>query len=41
MMKFLSTCYASHCVDATGTSVAPDLVERMKHLDRCAFASRA
>jgi hypothetical protein len=34
---FHSTCYACHGVDATGTSVAPDLVERVEHLDARAF----
>jgi hypothetical protein len=34
---FHSTCYVCHGVDATGTSVAPDLVERIKYLDARAF----
>jgi hypothetical protein len=37
---FHSTCYACHGVDATGTSVAPDLVERVKDLDARAFTTK-
>ncbi|MDH3282209.1 MAG: hypothetical protein OEQ18_13920 [Gammaproteobacteria bacterium] len=36
---FHSTCYICHGVDATGTSVAPDLVARVKDLSASEFAN--
>jgi len=37
---FNSTCYICHGVDATGTSVAPDLVARIKDLSAREFAGK-
>lgn len=37
---FHSTCHGCHGVDATGTTVAPDLVERIKYLDEQAFTTK-
>jgi mono/diheme cytochrome c family protein len=34
---FHSVCHGCHGVDATGTTVAPDLVERIKDMDARAF----
>ena len=37
---FHTTCYACHGVDAVGTDVAPNLVERVKTLTPRAFAAK-
>ena len=37
---FHTTCYACHGVDAVGTDVAPNLVERVKTLTPRAFATK-
>jgi mono/diheme cytochrome c family protein len=36
---FHSACYSCHGVDATGTTVAPDLVERVKTMDARDFTA--
>lgn len=37
---FHTTCYGCHGVDATGTDVAPNLVERIKSMTPRAFATK-
>jgi mono/diheme cytochrome c family protein len=37
---FHTTCYGCHGTDATGTDLAPNLVERVKSLSPRAFATK-